>query len=158
MREETPILAELPELLFEDERVIALNKPSSMPVHPCGNFKFNSLSTILELCLKRTGLKTVHRLDRQTSGIVFFAKTVEDANNFRESLLSDKVKKVYYTRVKGDFSSICDTQGKVECNQSVFCDSHIDAIMNSCDPTKVPLEHQAKAKDAFTTFKFKYLT
>lgn len=42
-REETPILADLPEILFENDRVLAVNKPSSVPVHPCGNFKFNSL-------------------------------------------------------------------------------------------------------------------
>ena len=61
-----------------------------MPVHACGNFKFNTLQSILEHELgyrnhdkkkdpeNKQGLKgeikTVHRLDRQTSGIVFFAK------------------------------------------------------------------------------------
>lgn len=97
-------MAELPTVLFEDDKIIAVNKPSSVPVHPCGNFKFNSLSSILELCLKMPGLKTVHRLDRQTSGIVFFAKSDVESNKFREALLSDKVKKVYYARVEGDFS------------------------------------------------------
>lgn len=42
-REETPIVAEMPSVLYEDKRVIAVNKPSSVPVHPCGNFKYNSL-------------------------------------------------------------------------------------------------------------------
>lgn len=102
-REETPIVADLPEVVFEDARVIAVNKPSSVPVHPCGNFKFNSLQYILQLCLKMEGLKTVHRLDRQTSGIVFFAKSDVESNNFREALLSDNVKKVYYAKVLGDF-------------------------------------------------------
>ena len=53
-------------------------------------------------------LKTVHRLDRQTSGIVFFAKNGASSNDFREALLGDKVSKVYYARVIGDFSAICD--------------------------------------------------
>ena len=107
-REETPVLADLPEIIFEDDCVIAVNKPSSVPVHPCGNFKFNTLQFLLEICLKRLGLKTVHRLDRQTSGIVFFAKNDVESNNFREALLSEKVKKVYYARVQGDFSKICN--------------------------------------------------
>ena len=42
-REETPILAELPKILFENDSLVAVNKPSSITVHPCGNFKFNSL-------------------------------------------------------------------------------------------------------------------
>jgi 23S rRNA-/tRNA-specific pseudouridylate synthase len=50
-------------------------------------------------------------LDRQTSGIVFFAKNDKESNSFREALISDKVKKVYYARVKGDFSKICGEKG-----------------------------------------------
>ena len=66
------------------------------------------MSYILDFCLGLKGLKTVHRLDRQTSGIIFFAKSEFESNNFREALLSEKVKKVYYARVLGDFSKICD--------------------------------------------------
>ena len=52
-------------------------------------------------------LKTVHRLDRQTSGIVFFAKIDKSSNDFREALIADKVTKVYYARVLGDFREAC---------------------------------------------------
>ena len=69
---------------------------------------------------------TVHRLDRQTSGIVFFAKTDKDANMFREAMVANQVAKVYLARVLGDFRKICslkepndDKQAKVyetSCN------------------------------------------
>ena len=36
-------------------------------------------------------IKTVHRLDRQTSGIVFFAKTEHTSNNFRTLMLQNKI-------------------------------------------------------------------
>jgi 23S rRNA-/tRNA-specific pseudouridylate synthase len=107
--------------------------------------------------LKKTGLKTVHRLDRQTSGIVFFAKSDSESNKFREALLGDKVSKVYYARVLGDFSTICK-DNKTVCNESIFCESNMDAIMSSCPADKVPLEHSSQAKDAKTEFKFKRLT
>ena len=45
------------------------------------------------------GLKTVHRLDRQTSGIVFLAKDQKSSNSFREAMLNNEVSKVYYARV-----------------------------------------------------------
>jgi 23S rRNA-/tRNA-specific pseudouridylate synthase len=51
-------------VIFEDENLIAVDKPSSMPVHPCGNFKYNSLISILELEKGYKNLKIVHRLDR----------------------------------------------------------------------------------------------
>ena len=100
-------------------------------------------------------LKTVHRLDRQTSGIVFFAKSGESSNKFREALQGDKVSKVYYARVQGDFSSICDENKEVVCKDSIYCESHIDAIMTCCAAEKVPFEFKSKAKDALTRFKFK---
>ena len=31
------------EVLYEDEEIVVVNKPPSWPVHPCGNYKFNSL-------------------------------------------------------------------------------------------------------------------
>ena len=74
MRHETPILDILPKVVHEDEEFVAFDKPSSLPVHPCGNFMYNTLSKIAEVEMGYEGLKTVHRLDRQTSGIVFFAK------------------------------------------------------------------------------------
>jgi len=43
IREETPVIADLPVVLHEDDKIIVVNKPSSVPVHPCGNFKYNSL-------------------------------------------------------------------------------------------------------------------
>ena len=38
VRHETPVLAVIPEVVFQNDEFIAFNKPSSMPVHACGNF------------------------------------------------------------------------------------------------------------------------
>ena len=38
MREETPVLADVPKVLYEGDTLVAFDKPSSMPVHACGNF------------------------------------------------------------------------------------------------------------------------
>jgi 23S rRNA-/tRNA-specific pseudouridylate synthase len=91
LRKETPVLSEMPAVLHEDEEFIAFNKPSSMPVHPCGNFMQNTLIKIAEAEMGFDKLKTVHRLDRQTSGIVFFAKKESSSNDFREALLNCRV-------------------------------------------------------------------
>jgi tRNA pseudouridine synthase 9 len=63
-RQETPVLSDLPAVVFESDDLIAVNKPCSIPVHPCGNFNYNSLTNIVEICLNYKGLKSVHRLDR----------------------------------------------------------------------------------------------
>jgi 23S rRNA-/tRNA-specific pseudouridylate synthase len=84
-------------------------------------------------------LKTVHRLDRQTSGVVFFAKSQVESNKFREALISDKMQKVYYARVQGDFSKICDKEGKTHCDKWIYCQCNTDAIMSCCTYDEVPL-------------------
>jgi 23S rRNA pseudouridine955/2504/2580 synthase len=56
-------------------------------------------------------LLTVHRLDRQTSGIVFFAKNSVAANDFRNAMEENVIQKVYFTRVQGDFRKCCKLEG-----------------------------------------------
>lgn len=99
MRHETPVIATLPTVVHEDDEFVAFNKPSSLPVHACGNFMYNTLLKVAEIEMGYPNLKTVHRLDRQTSGIVFFAKKTDSSNSFREALIANEVTKVYYARV-----------------------------------------------------------
>ena len=68
---------------------------------------YNTLLKITELEMSYPNLKTVHRLDRQTSGIIFFAKQENSSNEFREAMIADQVSKVYYARVLGDFRKAC---------------------------------------------------
>ena len=117
MRDETPVLNIPIKILFEDDIFIVVNKPPSMPVHPCGNFKFNSLIKLLEVEYGKNDLKSVHWLDRQTSGIVFFAKSSLAACEFENELWKDHIKKVYLTRVKGDMRVLGD---EVECTATIY--------------------------------------
>jgi 23S rRNA-/tRNA-specific pseudouridylate synthase len=48
VREETPIYDELPRVIISTDDFIVVDKPSSIPVHACGNFRFNTLQSILE--------------------------------------------------------------------------------------------------------------
>ena len=110
-RHETPVTDTLPQVVHENDEFVAFNKPSSIPVHACGNFMYNTLLKITELEMSYPNLKTVHRLDRQTSGIIFFAKQENSSNEFREAMIADQVSKVYYARVLGDFRKVCSKKG-----------------------------------------------
>ncbi len=93
-------------MLLDNEDLMVVEKPSSIPVHPCGNLNYNSLVKILEFEqeLPPNSLKPVHRLDTPTSGIVFMAKKDTVAREFSKAMLDNEVSKVYYARVEGDFS------------------------------------------------------
>jgi 23S rRNA-/tRNA-specific pseudouridylate synthase len=140
-----------------------------MPVHACGNFLHNTLVKIVEAEHGFENLGTVHRLDRQTSGIVFFAKKESASNEFREAMIANRVSKVYYARVRGDFSKACkptapDTGDKdssdkpsklqVVVKNWIYCESNIEAKWVCCDQAEIPFEFKHKAKDAETLFKF----
>lgn len=102
-------------------------------------------------------IKTVHRLDRQTSGIVFFAKSDESSNKFRELMEANEISKVYYARVKGNFSECPGLKdNKVEISNFTYCVNHIDAIWECAVERDVPFEYKFKAKESITVFKFKH--
>lgn len=150
VRRETPVLRRPIEVLKEDDQVLIVNKPASIPVHPCGNFKLNSLTEILQREeSKGQDLKTIHRLDRQTSGVLFLGKTDAAAEKFRLLFEEGKMKKVYFARVKGRFP-----EGETECAFSVFCVSFRDCLYDS--KSALTENEQETAKDAKTVFEFQF--
>lgn len=109
-----------PKILYEDEYLIALDKPSGMMVHTDGrrgektlvdwiNQNYPSLKEVGEEqtlqngeVIKRPGI--VHRLDRETSGVILVAKTKESHRFLKEQFQNRKVEKVYNAVVWGSFS------------------------------------------------------
>jgi 23S rRNA-/tRNA-specific pseudouridylate synthase len=93
-------------LVGETDTMIAVNKPSSLPMHPCGAYRYNSLLQILThepLIADQPKLYIVHRLDRVTSGLVVIAKNSEAANAISEEIRGGHTEKTYLARVKGRF-------------------------------------------------------
>jgi 23S rRNA pseudouridine1911/1915/1917 synthase len=86
-------------VLFEDEHVLAVSKPSGLPTLPGGGFLEN---TLLRLVQRRSQeANPVHRLGRATSGIVLFAKTAEAAARLSANWNTDKVEKIYRAVAQG---------------------------------------------------------
>jgi 23S rRNA pseudouridine1911/1915/1917 synthase len=75
---EPPVTVEIPRLQ-EDPFLLAVNKPPNLPVHPSGRYFRNTLLCLLLAergeTLDEPGIRIVHRLDRETSGVVLFGKT-----------------------------------------------------------------------------------
>ena len=93
------------EILYEDDYMLVLNKPAYQLVHPTGQTTKGTLANYLAYYLQQQGVITtirpVHRLDRETSGCVIFAK--DDRSQFiLEQQLKDRtLKRVYWALVKG---------------------------------------------------------
>lgn len=87
------------ELLFEDDDLLVANKPSGITTIPDRYGKYESLQSILE---KQYGkLYVVHRIDRDTSGIVCFAKNEAAHRHVSMQFQNHEVQKIYKAFVQG---------------------------------------------------------
>jgi RluA family pseudouridine synthase len=88
-------------VLWEDEVVLAINKPAGLPTLPDGyDPDLPYLKSVLEPDYGR--LWIVHRLDRDTSGILVLARTAEAHRLLNDQFEKRQVRKVYHALVKGE--------------------------------------------------------
>jgi len=87
------------DVLFEDDHLLAVNKPGGLPTLPGGGFMEN---TLLRLVQQHTpNANPVHRLGRATSGIVLFAKTAQAASTLSANWNTVRVQKIYRALAQG---------------------------------------------------------
>ena len=111
----TPVQSEqthdLPEaieldIVFEDEHMLVINKPAGLVVHPgAGNLTGTLVNALLahnekQKNLPRAGI--VHRLDKDTTGLMMVAKTLEAYTALVKQLQARQVKREYLALVSGD--------------------------------------------------------
>ncbi|WQF89081.1 Putative IQ motif, EF-hand binding, pseudouridine synthase, RsuA/RluA, pseudouridine synthase, RluA [Colletotrichum destructivum] len=115
-RHEPPVTAEPIRVIHEDDEMIVVNKPSGVPVHPAGRYKYNSLIEIMKAERGEHFLPyPCHRLDRLTSGILFIGKTPQGAVKLTAQIRAHTVRKEYLARVAGKFPD-----GEVICDQPIL--------------------------------------
>ncbi|MEX0825028.1 MAG: sulfurtransferase [Pirellulaceae bacterium] len=83
------------EILWEDEALVAVNKPAPLPMHPCGRFNRNTLTEILQQVYAPEILRPAHRLDANTTGVVVFSRTRSFAQQIQDQFDSGGAEKEY---------------------------------------------------------------
>lgn len=93
------------ELLYEDNYLIVLNKPAGLLVHPTGQTSGGTLSNYLAHYYQQQGaictVRPLHRLDRETSGCVLFAKDSHTQALLENFLKDGNLKRTYQAVVNG---------------------------------------------------------
>lgn len=97
------------EVVYEDSDIIVVNKPKGLVVHPAnGNWDGTLVNAIMAICKDslsgiggevRPGI--VHRLDKDTSGLLIIAKNDKAHINMSNEIKNREVKKVYIALVRG---------------------------------------------------------
>jgi 23S rRNA pseudouridine955/2504/2580 synthase len=90
-------------ILYEDDCLIVLNKPSGTAVHGGSGLSFGVIEALRALRPQQKFLELVHRLDRDTSGCLLIAKKRSALKNLHEQLRDRKVDKRYQALVAGEW-------------------------------------------------------
>ena len=107
------------DIIYEDEDVILVNKSKGVVVHPApGNYTGTLVNGILHHCSDLSGINgvirpgIVHRIDKDTSGILVIAKNDESHNKLAVQFKDHSIKREYYALVEGRFSNTTGTINK----------------------------------------------
>lgn len=88
-------------IIFEDENLLAINKPSGIAVHGGSGIQLGVIETLRQLRPYLKYLELVHRLDRDTSGCLLLAKKSSILKEVHALLRAGHIKKSYFALVAG---------------------------------------------------------
>lgn len=113
-RHEIGVLAAPLKIIHNSDDLLVIDKPPSVPVHPCGRYRHNTVLFILAKEYDIKDLHTIHRLDRLTSGLLMFSRSIKKSQEIDEQIRSRKVSKEYVCRVEGLFPD-----NTITCNEPI---------------------------------------
>ncbi|TBL98803.1 23S rRNA pseudouridine(955/2504/2580) synthase RluC [Hafnia paralvei] len=113
-RDDAPVSAKLDKvaalndcIIFEDDYLLVLNKPSGTAVHGGSGLSFGVIEGLRALRPEARFLELVHRLDRETSGVLLVAKKRSALRALHEQLRMKGMQKDYLALVRGQWQSHC---------------------------------------------------
>jgi len=100
-----------PEIVYEDQNLVVVNKPAGLLTVPdrWDETKISLLGVMNETL--SSSLRLVHRLDKETSGLILFAKHVEAQREISRQFEAREIEKSYLALVEGEVS---ETEGTIE--------------------------------------------
>lgn len=151
-KEDAPISAKLDKvavladcILHEDDYLIVLNKPSGTAVHGGSGLSFGVIEGLRALRPEARFLELVHRLDRETSGILLIAKKRSALRSLHEQLRLKTMQKDYLALVRGEWQSHCKVIQAPLLKNTLQSGERIVRV----DPEGKPSETRFKVEERF---------
>lgn len=93
--ENEPVIPFAEQILFQNNEILVADKPPFLPVIPGGRFVEECLLNRLRARTGITGLAPLHRLDRETAGVVVFSVNPKSRGLYHALFMDGKVEKIY---------------------------------------------------------------
>ena len=90
-------------IVYEDDSLLVINKPSGLAVHGGSGLSFGLIESLRQLRPEDRYLELVHRLDRDTSGLILIARRPAMLRELHRQLREDKIDKRYLALVAGSW-------------------------------------------------------
>ena len=132
---------ELPlSIIYEDEHIIALDKPAGMPTHPSHNHHTDTLANALAFYFKKQSrpfvFRAINRLDADTSGIVLVAKSKHASHLITSVLQADGFEKKYVALLHGRL----EADGEIDLP---IMRAHDSTMIRIVDTVQTPISKRA---------------
>lgn len=92
--------------VFEDDEFLVVAKPAGVPVHHTGRIFYNTFAAIIRRAFDCESATPMHRLDRDTGGLMLFAKDASTASRFQKNLDRILLRKLYLAVVPAGFPGV----------------------------------------------------
>ena len=99
------------DVLYEDDAVLAVDKPSGLPVHPSATYHKHTLTYLLKQRFGQDAPQIAHRLDRETSGLLLCGRTRASERSLKMAFENRRVRKRYLAIVRGVMP---EDEGRIE--------------------------------------------
>ena len=121
------------EILFENEHLLVIDKPHFLTISPTGQYVQETLLVRLK---KQTGnefLTPIHRLDRETAGVVLFSKQVSTRAIYQQMFALREVQKTYHAIAPfhADLTFPCCTRLRMQKGEPFYTMQVVDGTVNS---------------------------
>ncbi|WP_333023689.1 RluA family pseudouridine synthase [Wolbachia endosymbiont of Pentidionis agamae] len=120
-------------ILYKDKYLLAINKPAGITVQG-GKKVIISISDLLDQIIEKETLKIVHRLDKDTSGVIVFARSTEVAKHLMQEFKERRVKKVYLALTSGTPSKKIGVIDRSLIKKYIFGQEKVVVDKNSSRP------------------------
>lgn len=121
------------EILFENEHLLVIDKPHFLTISPTGQYVQETLLVRLKKQSGNEFLTPIHRLDRETAGVVLFSKQPSTRAIYQEMFAQRQVNKTYHAIAPfhADLTFPCHTRYRMEKGQPFYTMQVVEGQINS---------------------------